>query len=72
MKHITLLVFFFSIVIFSQSKEKNIDSLFLNNTKEYEEVTYAHLNKSIFIQGEAVQGDANILNPSDKVPKGSS
>jgi len=54
MKHITLLVFFFSIVIFSQIKEKNIDSLFLNYTKEYEEVTYAHLNKSIFIQGEAV------------------
>jgi len=63
-----LLLFFFLVAAnyYSQTFTKPVDSLFNESQKMYQEVVYAHLNKSKFINGEMLGFTAYILNRETK------
>lgn len=63
-----LLLFFFlvSANYYSQIYSEPVDSLFKESQKMYQEVVYAHLNKSKFIRGEMLGFTAYVLNRETK------
>ncbi|WP_334056177.1 hypothetical protein [Polaribacter sp. P097] len=70
--HITLafLIFFFTTFsIFSQQsfQDLNIEDEFKNYTQPYEEVMYAHLNKTKFIVGENIGYTVYAFNKKNKI-----
>ena len=65
---ITLLIFFQNSI---QSQElfqqKNLDTVFNNYAKPFQEVIYAHLNKSKFIKGESLGFTSYAFNKQNKL-----
>ncbi|UAM97925.1 hypothetical protein K8354_16805 [Polaribacter litorisediminis] len=69
MKKFYLLLLLFCVFNFSasgQSKEKKIDSLFSARNNVYQEVVYAHLNKSIYVKGEMLAFTAYVFDKNTK------
>lgn len=61
-----LLLSLFVTTIFSQYKEQKIDSSFIKHTSDYQEVVYAHVNKSKFIKGEMLGFTAYVFDKKAK------
>jgi hypothetical protein len=48
-------------------KEKNIDTVYTKYTKRFQEVIYAHLNKSKFIKGESIEFSIYAFDKQQKI-----